>query len=87
MQCANCEKSHSTNSNWCILRHKTKINIYKKKTLGKNKAKIIKTNDEQNKAYSKISLSLKVGMDLEAKKWIENKKKKKTIVKIKSLKE
>lgn len=44
----------------------------KKNTLEKDKSKSIETNDEQDKTYSKTSISAKVGIDLEAERWPES---------------
>ena len=73
VQCANCGGGHFANLNRCTLRHKAEIDARKKKTLEKDKTKIVETNDEQNKAYSEASVSLEVGIDLEAERWAESK--------------
>lgn len=41
LKCANCGGGHLANFNQYTQMHKTKINVYKNKILGKSKTKIV----------------------------------------------
>lgn len=70
VQHANCGGGYFVNSSQCTLRHKIEVDVYRKKTLDKCKAKVVETNKKKNNPHNKANSNVKMGMDLRKEDWV-----------------
>ena len=65
----NYKSNQSANSNQFTSRYKVETNARREKKLDKDKAKVVKTSERNNKVHDKANSGPDIGMDLEAKDW------------------